>query len=127
MALARVFFIGFPNDAGKKAFAEGEYEDSGGFLVRGPVCATEAATAKHVEDEADSVVSVDVVGGGAVGSTVYEPIHVEEDGGITWGLFGTRAAAEAVFAAKKSEAGGAMGGDDEFTIWEIREHVVCAS
>lgn len=39
MALVRVFFIGFPNDAGKKAFAEGEYEDSGGFLVRGPVCA----------------------------------------------------------------------------------------
>ncbi len=128
----RVYCIGFAaaGNAGKKyIFQEGQYHDCGGYLIRGPVCATKAAAAKHLAPllgDAD-MITVDVVGGGgAAGSVVYEPIHIEEDGGETWGLFGSRAAAVAFMAAKK--AASMNGGDDgEFTIWKIREHAVRGS
>ena len=130
--MTRVFVIGFPGEGGQSHFAEGEYADAGGFLVRGPVCTTEAAATKHLAhaflaSEADAVISVDVVGGGGVGTVVFEPIHTEEDGGETWGLFGTRAAAIAFMAAKKKAADGDCGGDGEYTVWQIREHVVRGS
>lgn len=129
--MTRVFFIGFASEGGKSRFAEGEYWDDSGWLVRGPVCASEAAATKHLSEEGesngDAVVSVDVVGGGGVGAVVYEPIHTEEDGGETWGLFGTKKAAIAFMAAKKSASLGGDSGDGEFTIWQIREHVVRSS
>ena len=151
--MTRVYFIGFPasGPAGvkKDSFAEGEYHDDSGHMVRGPVSASKGKTARalgkgFLAGEEDAVVSIDVVGGGGVGTVVFEPIHAEEDGGETFGLFGTRAAAAAVSAkAKATAAGGGGGGgtsgdgdggdgdggdgDGEFTIWEIREHVVQAA
>ena len=127
--MPRVFFIGFTTESAggtKDQFVEGEYYDESGHMVRGPVCASKDKTARalgkgFLAGEGDAVIGVDVVGGGGVGSVVYEPIHAEEDGGATWGLFGTRAAAASFIEKKKAESGG---GGDEFTLWEIREHVV---
>lgn len=115
----RLYYIAprYDGDAAdvKVDYAEGNFYDEGAMAIDGiaGVYADKATAERRITNrKEEKVVSVDVLNAKLPGQ-VFEVTAQSEDGGATFGLFGTRAAAKLFADAKLRELAGFGGDDDE--------------
>lgn len=127
--MPRVYFVTPTLGESAVDFAEGKFDFGDVGQIAGPVFGTKAAAETYMASSPDfsrdHVASINLRTGGAVGEIVFEAVAYCEES-FTWGLFGTRAAAQKLMTQKKREMSDEMG-DEDGSEYVIKEHIVVAS